>query len=187
MRLSVKQEDIVHEKHHQQDSMVTSKKSRLMKEVRTLEEFKATLEEDHPLLVVIYYSPYCLACRSVVPAIRSLAKHHPNVKFIQIPVVEDNANLHQGLGVPSVPYVQLYLPDFHLAEEGKLNRRMISSFHKQLLDYELGYCSLERLDEWSTSCPYSSSSSSQPPLLKQHPSLQNLQDNIYRGNKQPLR
>jgi thiol-disulfide isomerase/thioredoxin len=130
----------------------------LMKEVRTLEEFKTTLEENHPLLVVIYYSPFCLACRSVVPGVRSLAKHHPKAKFIQIPVTDDNASLHQGLGIPSVPYLQLYLPDVQLAEEMKLNRRMISSFHKELQDYEMGSCSLARLGEWSTVCPYYSSS-----------------------------
>mmetsp|Transcript_16200 Transcript_16200/g.29063 ORF Transcript_16200/g.29063 Transcript_16200/m.29063 type:complete len:234 (-) Transcript_16200:146-847(-) len=131
----------------------------LIQDVRTMEEFKTALDENHPLMVAMWYSPWCLACRSVVPGMRALAKHHPNIKFIQIPVLEENANLHQGLQVPSVPFVHLYLPDSHLAEEGKLSRRKMSAFHRMLHDYEMGRCSLERVgleeEEWSTSCPYS--------------------------------
>jgi thiol-disulfide isomerase/thioredoxin len=122
-----------------------------------MDEFKEVLDENHEYMVTFWVSPWCKACRSMEPAVKALAKHHPNVKFIQIPVVDDNANLHQGLEVPSVPFVHLYLKESQLAEEQNFNRKKIPAFHKMLQDYENGYCSLDRhggADQWSTSCPY---------------------------------
>jgi thiol-disulfide isomerase/thioredoxin len=132
-----------------------STSSSVMQLVRTMEEFKATLRDSRKCTVAIWTSPWCKACKSLRPAIWALAKQHPNFKFIEIPVLDENANLHQGLEVPSVPYFHLYLPEMQLAEEEKLNRKRISMVHKMLQDYQQGECSLERLEQWSTSCPYS--------------------------------
>jgi thiol-disulfide isomerase/thioredoxin len=133
----------------------TSSSSSLIQPVRNMEEFKAALNENHDFMVALWTSPWCKACKSLQPAMKALAKHHPNVTFIEIPVLEDNANLHQGLEVPSVPYMHLFLSESQLAEEQKLNRKRLSSVHKMLQDYQQGGCSLERLGQWSTSCPYS--------------------------------
>jgi thiol-disulfide isomerase/thioredoxin len=132
-----------------------SSSSSLIEQVRTMEEFKTTLNENHDCVVAFWTSPWCKACKSLQPSMRALAKNHPDVKFIEIPILDENANLHQGLEVPSVPYLHLYLPEMQLAEEQKLNRKRMSAVHKMLQDYQQGECSLERLEQWSTSCPYS--------------------------------
>lgn len=153
----------------------TGPNDKLVTDVRNLQEYKEVLDqtgEDDQMLAVLWYSPWCKACRAVMPGIRTLAKRHPNVKFIQVPVLAENANLHQGLDVPSVPYLHLYVPDDpRLVEEKKMTRKRLSGFQKLLCDYERGHCSLEQgLPEgdsnksgekkWSTLNPYLSSRSS---------------------------
>eukprot|EP00536_Pseudo-nitzschia_multiseries_P004683 jgi/Psemu1/302747/fgenesh1_kg.79_\ len=157
----------------------TSRKT-LVPDVRTLNDFKGVLDktaENEKMLAVLWYSPWCKACKATLPGIRTLAKRHPDVQFIQVPVLTENANLHQGLDVPSVPFLHLYTPeDPRLVEELKMTRKKLSGFQKLLLDYERGFCSLEQLhavtkgegesesDEpgkplWSTASPYSSTKS----------------------------
>lgn len=149
-----------------------SSSPQLVPDVRSLQEYKEVLDkagEDEKMLAVLWYSPWCKACRAVMPGIRTLAKRHPDVQFIKVPVLEENANLHQGLDVPSVPFLHLYMPeDPRLVEEKKMTRKRLSGFQKSLCDYEKGYCSLEQLEGddvsgngvWSTSNPYSISSRS---------------------------
>lgn len=153
--------------------------NKLVTDVRNLYEYKDVLDktgEDDQMLAVLWYSPWCKACRAVMPGIRTLAKRYPNVKFIQVPVLEENANLHQGLDVPSVPYLHLYVPDDpRLVEEKKMTRKRLSGFQKLLCDYVKGYCSLEREPaegddsagigekRWSTSNPYLVSGRSDTP------------------------
>ena len=145
----------------------------MVSDVRDLQEYKEALDkagEDNKMLAVLWYSPWCKACRAVKPGIRTIAKRHPDVRFIQVPVLAENANLHQGLDVPSVPYLHLYSPeDPRLVEEQRMTRKKLSGFQKLLCDYERGHCSLEQMegdDEnngdgvWSTSNPYSVSSTS---------------------------
>ncbi|VEU36587.1 unnamed protein product [Pseudo-nitzschia multistriata] len=145
---------------------------KLVPDVRTLNSYKEILDqtgEDGKLMAVFWYSPWCKACKAALPGIRTLAKRHPDVQFIQVPVLTENANLHQGLDVPSVPYLHLYVPEApRLVEELKMTRKRLSGFQKLLADYEKGSCSLEltvAMDGedpenpkkiWSTSCPYSS-------------------------------
>jgi thiol:disulfide interchange protein len=131
-------------------------KSSLIKEVRTLKEYKKVVvdEAEGSLVVVWFYATWCRACKGLAPGMFALAKHHPEIKFVQVPALEDNTNLHQGLGVPSVPFVHLYHPDGALVEEQKLTRKILPGFHKMLQDYQDGSCSLERTNEWSTSSPY---------------------------------
>ncbi len=140
--------------------------NQLVPDIRNLQEYKKVLDkagDENKMLAVLWYSPWCKACRAVMPGIRTLAKRHPDVQFIQVPVLAENANLHQGLDVPSVPYLHLYAPeDPRLVEEKKMTRKRLSGFQKLLNDYERGNCSLEQTggdDEsadgmWSTSNPY---------------------------------
>jgi thiol:disulfide interchange protein len=127
----------------------------LIKEVVTLEEFKQTVVDDaEDMVVVRFYAPWCRACKAMAPGYLKLAKVHPNIQFVQVPVTETNMNLHQGLGVPSTPYVHLYHPEGGLIEEQKLTRKHLGGFHKLLEDYETGSCSLERKEVWSSNSPY---------------------------------
>jgi len=133
----------------------------VLQDVKTLDEYKGVLDdarEARRMVAVFWYSPWCKACRAAIPGIRTLAKDFPDVQFIKVPAVEENANLHQGLDVPSVPFMHLYVPDNpRLVEERRMTRKKLPAFRKLLRDYETGRCSLERLGEWSTSCPYNSS------------------------------
>mmetsp|Transcript_1118 Transcript_1118/g.2383 ORF Transcript_1118/g.2383 Transcript_1118/m.2383 type:complete len:280 (+) Transcript_1118:397-1236(+) len=148
-----------------------SARSKLVPDVRTLQDFKEILDdtgENDKMMAVLWYSPWCKACKAVIPGIRTLAKRHPDVQFIQVPVLGENANLHQGLDVPSVPFLHLYTPeDPRLVEELKMTRKRLSGFQKLLMDYERGSCTLEHEVKegedhqhtelvWSTASPYSS-------------------------------
>ena len=127
----------------------------LIEEVSTLMEFKkAIVDESDSLTVVRFYAPWCRACRAMAPGFFGMAKKHPKIKFVQVAVTDENVNLHQGLGVPSIPYVHLYHPQGGLVEEQKLTRKHLSGFNKILQDYENLSCSLDRDDEWSSDNPY---------------------------------
>jgi len=82
-----------------------------------------------------------------------LATKFTNVVFVEVPVTEENAALHQGLGVPSLPYSHIYEPSTGLVEELKISRQHISDFANKLQSYVTGSCELQNL---STSSPYSS-------------------------------
>ena len=163
MRLQLKQHRSM---TSSQQSKANVKNHQLVPDVRDLQNYKQALDkaaEDEKMLAVLWYSPWCKACRAVMPGIRTLAKRHPNVQFIQVPVLPENASLHQGLEVPSVPYLHLYAAkDPRLVEEKKMTRKRLSGFQKLLSDYEKGSCSLEQLGAenqngdatWSTSNPY---------------------------------
>ena len=136
--------------------MTKKKKNSLVQEIRTISEYrKAVVEEaDGKFVAVWFYAPWCRGCRATQPGFASLAKHHPEVKFVKVPVVEDNINLHQGLDIPSVPYLHLYHPTLGLIQEQKLARKHLPGFHKLLQDYVADECSLERSGEWSSATPY---------------------------------
>jgi len=167
MREQLKQSQIERrEKKWQQQPLKSSStetkktKTSLISDVRTLKEYKNVLDqagEDEQMVAVFWYSPWCKACKAASPGIKTIAKHHQNIKFIKVPVLEENSILHQGLNVPSVPYMHLYTPDDpRLVEERKMTRKKLSGFQKMLSDYEDGSCSLDRMNnEWSTSNPYS--------------------------------
>lgn len=130
------------------------------------------------MILVWWYAPWCTACHALRPGMVSLARRHAaqGLKVVSVACDETNAGLHQGFGaVPSVPYVHVYRRrhrrgvnsqrnndendndhgTLELVEETKLNKKKLNVLHKTLQDYEDGSCSLERLGQWSVSCPYS--------------------------------
>lgn len=145
-------------------SSTTSPSTSLLPDIRTLDDYKFALDrakDEGKMLAVFWYSPWCKGCRDVRPGMGTLAKRHRDaVNFIRVPVLEENANLHRGLNVPSVPHMHLYAPDhpdnnfIRLVEESKMTRKRLPAFQKLLRDYEAGWCSLEEMGIWSTSCPY---------------------------------
>jgi thiol:disulfide interchange protein len=139
----------------QKNAKPKPRQNSLIQEVVTLEEFKQTVVDDAQGMVVVrFYAPWCRACKAMAPGYLKLARVHSNIQFVQVPVTETNMNLHQGLGVPSTPYVHLYHPQGGLIEEQKLTRKHLGGFHKLLVDYEKASCSLERREAWSSSSPY---------------------------------
>ena len=58
-------------------------------------------------------------------------------------MTNDNANLHQGLGVPSLPYGHIYYPEAGLVEELKISKKYFPTLLKKVRWYDGGECSLD--------------------------------------------
>ena len=111
--------------------------------VHTLAEYKNVVgDESSRLVAVRFHATYCRACMAVAPHFYKLAKMNPNVVFVDVPVTETNAALHQGLGVPSLPYGHIYHPQSGLVEEMKLTRKDIPEFREKLQAYTDGLCEI---------------------------------------------
>ena len=81
------------------------------------------------LSVVLLFPIYTFqTCHSLRPHFDKTASTNPNVIFVEVPVLEHNANLHKGLGVESVPFGHIYHPKNGLVEETKLSRKSFSEF-----------------------------------------------------------
>jgi hypothetical protein len=61
-----------------------------------------------------------------------MATKYPDVIFVDVPVTNENANLHQGLGVPSLPFGHIYHPAAGLVEELRLTRKLFPEFAQAL-------------------------------------------------------
>lgn len=70
----------------------------------------------------------------------------PDVKFVEVPVQENNVNLHQGLGVPSLPYAHIYSPTAGLVEELRMVKGQFKNFQTIVETYRDGQCSDLELD-----------------------------------------
>ena len=129
------------------------------------------------ITVVRFYAPWCRACQAIQQRYYRLAQQYeqrmqllpppPNneettssrsssspadvvVRFMECPVTKDNAILHQGLGVPSLPYGHIYHSKVGLVEEMKLNKNVFTNFESTLASYVNGYCTVTYSDEEDT-------------------------------------
>jgi len=71
-----------------------------------------------------------------------LSNSYDNVLFVEVPVTEKNSDLHQGLGVPSLPFCHIYHPTAGLVEEMKILKPQFSQLKKTLQWYVYGSCDL---------------------------------------------
>lgn len=112
--------------------------------VETLQDYKRiVVDEPHRIVCVRFYAPWCRACRAVQAPFRRLASLHSSVKFIEVPLTPETAFLHQGLGVPSLPFAHIYHPDAGLVEEQSINKKMFAAFTKTLQTYIDGQCAID--------------------------------------------
>ena len=79
-------------------------------------------DEAERIAVVRFYFPSCRACKGGTPAFDALARKFPGLNWVEVPVTKDNAALHQGLGVPTVPFGHVYVPGAGLVEELRMVR-----------------------------------------------------------------
>jgi len=115
--------------------------------IKTLEDYdKALKSADNKLVVVRFYAEWCKACKAIAPSFYRLANIYENVIFIDVPVTEKNANLHQGLEVPSLPYGHIYHPTGGLVEEMKMSKKFFPQFARTLVTYVEGLCDIEEED-----------------------------------------
>ena len=131
----------------------------LMTQVVTLQDYKRVVADDHDnLVVVLFFAPWCRACKATQPLYRKLAREYSTtgstaasstekalaaVKFVKVPLTQTNGFLHDGLGVPSLPYAHIYHPTAGLVEERKLNKHVFAEFRSVLETYVRGECDID--------------------------------------------
>lgn len=127
------------------EQMKAQQRSLLPNVVRadSLAEYKKVVaDEQHKIVATRFYAPWCRACKAVAPFFYRLARDFPDVVFVDVPVTEQNTSLHQGLGVPSLPFGHIYHPQGGLVEEHKLTRNLFTDFQEKLRFYRDGQCPL---------------------------------------------
>mmetsp|Transcript_31654 Transcript_31654/g.67022 ORF Transcript_31654/g.67022 Transcript_31654/m.67022 type:complete len:238 (+) Transcript_31654:365-1078(+) len=106
--------------------------------VTSLEEFAKVIEEgrkEERVVVVRFVATWCKKCHSLRPIFDKTAISNPHVLYVDVPILETNSNLHQGLGVESVPFGHIYHPTQGLVEETKLCRKTFSEFEALVQRY----------------------------------------------------
>mmetsp|Transcript_13171 Transcript_13171/g.19374 ORF Transcript_13171/g.19374 Transcript_13171/m.19374 type:complete len:218 (+) Transcript_13171:203-856(+) len=119
----------------------------LITEVTNLQDYKREVVDcEEKIVVVKFYAPWCRSCKSMEPLFKRMANSlssDTSIKFVQVSVTADNAMLHQGLGVPSVPFGHIYHKDVGLVEELTLKKKEFRNFEKILDTYVEGSCDIE--------------------------------------------
>mmetsp|Transcript_26264 Transcript_26264/g.53247 ORF Transcript_26264/g.53247 Transcript_26264/m.53247 type:complete len:337 (-) Transcript_26264:422-1432(-) len=129
-----------------------------LRTVVTLEEYKEALDENRGKIIVVrFFATWCKACKAIQPLYYRMAAHYPELLFLEVPVTNQNANLHQGLGVPSLPYGHIYYPEAGLVEEMKISKKYFGNLVKRVRWYQDGFCGVDETlvpegDEESDSC-----------------------------------
>merc|ERR1712157_244021 len=110
-----------------------------------LADFKALVGEEREQIVVVrFYATWCKACKAIGPSFYRLAKQYEDkIKFVEVPVTDQNAELHQGLGIPSLPFGHIYHPVAGLVEERRISKRNFREFEEVLQWYDQGYCNMD--------------------------------------------
>jgi len=120
-------------------------------EVLTLDEFKTVVDEEtEQIIVVKYYAPWCRACKAMSPSYKKIVEDYGgddsdkslNIKFVDAPMTSVNSEIHQAMGITTIPFAQIYHPKAGLVEERKIGRRYFSDFKKVLQSLEEGSCAL---------------------------------------------
>lgn len=75
-----------------------------------------------------------------------MASVYPHITFLEVPVTNENSNLHQGLEVPSLPYGHIYYPNAGLVEELKISKKYFPNFVKMVRWYDVGACGLDEYE-----------------------------------------
>jgi hypothetical protein len=83
----------------------------------------------------------------VAPSFYHLAHEFSDkVKFVEVPVTANSVNIHQGLGIPSIPFGHIYVPEVGLVEELRMIRSRFPIFAKTLKFYVEESCATPDFD-----------------------------------------
>ena len=129
-------------------SRTTRKKKQkggVVQEVVTLQDYKKVVaDEPDKITAVRFHAPWCRACRAARSRFRKLARKYADdddrIQFVEVPLTSDNAVLHEGLGIPSLPYGHVYHPEAGLVEERRINKNLFADYESSLDSYVRGYC-----------------------------------------------
>jgi len=126
--------------------------------VETLQEYKEVVANEKEAIVVVrFYAEWCKACKAIKPLFYRMAQTYtmpeyikdpstPTIKFVEVPLTHDNSILHQGLGVPSLPFGHIYHPGAGLVEERKIAKKNFKVFQDVLESYVDGYCNCDFIE-----------------------------------------
>ena len=122
--------------------------------VDTLQDYRKVVgEETSKVVAVRFYAPWCKACKAVEPLFYHMANKFSNVVFVDVPVTNQNTDLHQGLAVSSLPFGHIYHPTGGLVEEVRLTRKFASHFARKLQSYVAGSCELQGVGDATSPYP----------------------------------
>ena len=111
-----------------------------VRHVESLSDYKSAITKAGDRTVVVrFFAKWCKTCRSIAPAFYKLARLNPDVVFLDVPVLDTDSALHQGLGIPSVPYAYIYYKGV-LVEEMKMTRQRFPAFVSKVKMYSRGTC-----------------------------------------------
>lgn len=116
----------------------------LVEMVDTIADYKrVVVDESDQIVVVRFFAPWCKSCKAANPLFKKMvSQHSPSVKFVEVPLTKETAYIHEGLGVPSVPFGHIYHPEVGLVEEKKINKRVFKEFREALDSYVVGSCDI---------------------------------------------
>lgn len=135
--------------NHERKNVIKKKKTQSkvpsnLLHVKNLDEYKRVVGGTKDRIVVVrFYAPWCKACKAIAPSFYRLATIYPDLLFVDVPVTQENANLHQGLGVTSLPFSHIYHPSGGLVEELKISKKFFPHFARTLKSYTTGSCDLD--------------------------------------------
>jgi thiol-disulfide isomerase/thioredoxin len=120
---------------------------RSLLQISNIEQYKTEVVQVKDRLVVVrFYAPWCRACRAIEQRFLRLSVEFPQVKFVELPLNRENAFLHEGLGVPTLPFCHLYDPTVGLVEERKINKNLFQEFRGVLQTYVEGQCFVDYVE-----------------------------------------
>jgi len=82
-----------------------------MLEITDIQQYKDEVVDstDSSLVVVRFYASWCKACKAIESSYHRLPQDYPSgVKFVEVPLTKENAYMHKGLGIPSLPFAHVY-------------------------------------------------------------------------------
>jgi len=124
-----------------------------MLQITDIQQYKDEIVDstDASLVVVRFYASWCKACKAIEGSYHRLPEEFPTgVKFVEVPLTKENAYMHKGLGIPSLPFAHVYYNDDYienngtgmsfsspcrLIEELKINKSKFSEFKRIIRSY----------------------------------------------------
>lgn len=142
---------------HQQESKVVRRKSGIKVSSRSVgkkptniytvtssQEYRDKVEYfKENIIITRFYAKWCKSCLATAPLFHRLARKNPGIIFMEVPVQAENADLHQGLNIPSVPFSRIYYPSAGLVEEMKISKKLWPMYEKIVASYAQSFCIVE--------------------------------------------
>jgi len=96
------------------------------------EEFNKIINNSHKLVVVEFFTEWCMPCLMQSPIIEDLAEQLKEVKFVKIDK-DDNPEIVSKYGVTSIPCLIVF-------KEGKEVERIIGTHSAEIIEKKISGC-----------------------------------------------